>query len=405
MKSIFLTYDGMLDQLGESQILPYLSSLSLNDNKVHIISFEKYKSLKDLNIKLDELNSLGISWTYLRFSESRNPFIKGFDLLKCFFVIIKTVITFKPDFIHARGHPMALLALIFNKILRIKYIFDFRGLWADERITKGGWNMELFWHRVHFRTFKRIEQFSLKHSSAIVFLTRKVKDELIKPSVKDTRIFRIIPCASDYDLFNILENKQNILDKFKFNISDELIISYLGSIGPMYRFDKYVELVFLCSQLKINIKDLIITKELDLARKIITKKFGNNSLDSYFFYSAQRSEVPKLVAVSDYVVAFYTNAYSMISVSPTKIGEALACGTPVIANQGIGDTDKIIQQVNGGIIIPDFSEESLRNSIKSFSSISQNERKILREKSRSIFGLEHAASEYQSIYENLNREK
>ena len=123
---------------------PYLSSLSLNDNKVHIISFEKYKSLKDLNIKLDELNSLGISWTYLRFSESRNPFIKGFDLLKCFFVIIKTVITFKPDFIHARGHPMALLALIFNKILRIKYIFDFRGLWADERITKGGWNMELF---------------------------------------------------------------------------------------------------------------------------------------------------------------------------------------------------------------------------------------------------------------------
>ena len=287
MKSIFLTYDGMLDQLGESQILPYLNSLSLNDNKVHIISFEKYKSLKDLNIKLDELNSLGISWTYLRFSESRNPFIKGFDLLKCFFVIIKTVITFKPDFIHARGHPMALLALIFNKILRIKYIFDFRGLWADERITKGGWNMELFWHRVQFRTFKRIEQFSLKHSSAIVFLTRKVKDELIKPSVKDTRIFRIIPCASDYDLFNILENKQNILDKFKLNISDELIISYLGSIGPMYRFDKYVELVFLCSQLKINIKGLIITKELDLARKIITKKFGNNSLDSYFFYSAQ----------------------------------------------------------------------------------------------------------------------
>ena len=178
--------------------------------------------------------------------------------------------------------------------------------------------MEWLWHRVQFRTFKRIEQFSLT-SSAIVFLTRKVKDELIKPSLKDTRIFRIIPCAYVYDLFNILENKQNILDKFKFNISDELIISYLGSIGPMYRFDKYVELVFLCSQLKINIKGLIITKELDLARKIITKKFGNNSLDSYFFYSAQRSEVPKLVAVSDYVVAFYTNAYSMISVSPTKL--------------------------------------------------------------------------------------
>ena len=52
-------------------------------------------------------------------------------------------------------------------ILRIPNMaLDFRGLWADERITKGGWNMELFWHRVQFRTLKRIEQFSLKHSSA-----------------------------------------------------------------------------------------------------------------------------------------------------------------------------------------------------------------------------------------------
>ena len=44
----------------------------------------------------------------------------------------------------------------------------FVGFNFDERVTKGGWNMELFWDRVQFRIFKRIEQFSLKYSSAVV---------------------------------------------------------------------------------------------------------------------------------------------------------------------------------------------------------------------------------------------
>ena len=38
---LFITYDGLLDPLGGSQILPYVYSIAEHPRSVHVISFEK----------------------------------------------------------------------------------------------------------------------------------------------------------------------------------------------------------------------------------------------------------------------------------------------------------------------------------------------------------------------------
>lgn len=44
-KVVFLSYDGITDPLGQSQILTYLYGVSSNNNyKITIVSFEKSKS-------------------------------------------------------------------------------------------------------------------------------------------------------------------------------------------------------------------------------------------------------------------------------------------------------------------------------------------------------------------------
>ena len=44
-KVVFLSYDGITDPLGQSQILPYLFGISSNKNyKITIVSFEKTKN-------------------------------------------------------------------------------------------------------------------------------------------------------------------------------------------------------------------------------------------------------------------------------------------------------------------------------------------------------------------------
>lgn len=51
MKTIYLTYDGILDPLGQSQILPYLRHTRSYVSLLHILSFEKYKKTDEMYLK------------------------------------------------------------------------------------------------------------------------------------------------------------------------------------------------------------------------------------------------------------------------------------------------------------------------------------------------------------------
>ena len=44
---LYISYDGMTDPLGQSQVLPYLSGLSKEGFKFHLISFEKEEKFKN----------------------------------------------------------------------------------------------------------------------------------------------------------------------------------------------------------------------------------------------------------------------------------------------------------------------------------------------------------------------
>ena len=43
---VYLTYDGLTDSLGQSQIIPYLKELSKLNNKITIISAERMRLFK-----------------------------------------------------------------------------------------------------------------------------------------------------------------------------------------------------------------------------------------------------------------------------------------------------------------------------------------------------------------------
>ena len=45
--------------------------------------------------------------------------------------------------------------------------------------------------------------------------------------------------------------------------------------------------------------------------------------------------------------------------SPTRMGEVLGCGVPVVANEGVGDVADIIRRYNVGVIVKDGSEAAM----------------------------------------------
>ena len=84
---LFITYDGLLDPLGRSQIVPYLKSISNSKRRINVLSFEKSKNIeqKKINLLRKDLLKNNIFWKYNKFSENYGKIGKIYDLIKMFF--------------------------------------------------------------------------------------------------------------------------------------------------------------------------------------------------------------------------------------------------------------------------------------------------------------------------------
>ena len=61
--------------------------------------------------------------------------------------------------------------------------------------------------------------------------------------------------------------------------------------------------------------------------------------------------MPALIAAADLGVSFILATYSAKASCPTKFGEMLAMGIPVIANAGVGDIAEIAARNRSGAIV------------------------------------------------------
>ena len=135
MNILYISYNGILEPLGESQVLSYIKLLSKNHScKIYLLSFEKKSFLSESKIvKIrNDLKKLNIKWQYFPYYYKNRIFRSLKDILRIlkFFKIYKQEI----DIIHCRSYIPAIAGYIINKIYGHKYIFDMRGFWIDEMI-------------------------------------------------------------------------------------------------------------------------------------------------------------------------------------------------------------------------------------------------------------------------------
>jgi glycosyltransferase involved in cell wall biosynthesis len=396
MKVLYVTYDGLLDPLGQSQILPYLINTRNYVSSLRIISFEKNDICKKRFSRLNiELLKNKIDWTKLSFTQSQNFLKKLIDIFKLNYYLIKICISEKPDLIHARGHPMALICSFYKIIFKFKLLFDYRGIWADEKIAKGGWNLSKKTDLIFYKFFSKIEKTLIESSDHLVVLTSKVKLKILKETSQLDKSISVIPCACDYDLFSLSPAQKEIKD-------ETITLGYLGSIGPAYRFDFFLDVISYCIKQNIPIKGLVITNNLTEANFQVSSFKENNLSDFISIEQTSREKIPALIHKMDYLLSFYKNFRSIIGTSPVKISEALACGVPIIANSGIGDIEIILKELNAGIVISDYSQQGLDEAFLQITSKNQFNKKRIRESSRKFFDLEEANLKYREAYAKLS---
>ena len=120
---LYITYDGILEPLGQSQVLNYLKALSL-EHKIFLLSYEKKKDLTSFsyyNSVKKECEDLNIKWVHLNYHKS--SFRTYFDIVKGVAVSFYICLKNRVDIVHSRSYLPALIALILNKSIKRKFIF------------------------------------------------------------------------------------------------------------------------------------------------------------------------------------------------------------------------------------------------------------------------------------------
>lgn len=341
---LYLSYDGLTDPLGQSQILPYIVGLEEEGFSFTIISFEKQDRLRsDGKVVEDILKGKNIRW--IPFKYSKTPPVAGtlYDLLKMKQKAFEVHEETPFSIIHCRSYLSALIGYQIQKKYGIKFIFDMRGFWADERVEGKIWSLKNPLYRFIYRFFKKQEIGLLKNANHTVALTYKAKEIILGwREMKDQPVsISVIPCCVDMAHFDpekvVLQEKQRIKEKLGIKKEDK-VLTYLGSLGTWYMMDEMLRFFKELEEGNKSYKFLVITKDetRNLVRKACEMKIP---LDKIILTSSGREELPAMLSVSHLAISFIRPSFSKQGSSPTKLGELLSMGIPVVCNLGVGDVD------------------------------------------------------------------
>ena len=133
-KVLYITYDGLTDPLGQSQILPYLVELSKTGYAFTILSFEKRDRFdKDEETIRGIIKPYPISWVPLFFS-SRPPVLsKLYDLWQMKNAAFRLCKKERFSLVHCRSYVAAQVGMKLKQKFGLPFLFDMRGFWADEK--------------------------------------------------------------------------------------------------------------------------------------------------------------------------------------------------------------------------------------------------------------------------------
>lgn len=350
--TLYLCYFSLLEPLVQTQVLPYLREIAGGGIRVHLLTFEPAAAFSRTPEEIDAdkraLAESGIEWHFLRYHKRFSVIATAYDVLRGALFTRRLLRREQIDVLHARAHIPLAMALIARKFAKVKLIFDIRGLMAEEYVDAGIWREG----SVPFGVIKWIERLGLRRADEIVVLTETFRDYLVKERLRDIGSITVIPCCVDPS--RGVDGDPEKRERF------ELI--YAGSVTGLYMLEEMVKLFKVLEEVRPDAFFRVLTAGDHVYVNELFSAAGINP-NNYAVQKVAPAEVLNWIKRSHAAISFRKPTFSQIAASPTKIGEYLACGVPVIVNSGIGDSDKQIDKDKTGVVVEGFTPESYKKAI------------------------------------------
>ena len=387
---IYISYDGMLEPLGQSQVVAYLEQLA-RDWPVYLISFEKERDRKDdkrMAAMHARLQAVGIAWTPLAYHKAPSAAATAYDIAVGAATALSILIRHKVRIVHARSYVSAMIALGVKRASGAKFLFDMRGLWADERVDAGLWAKE----GALYKAAKAMERRFLEAADHVVTLTHASAHEIARFPYLQGRMppITVIPCCADLDRFR------------PTGPSASFTLGYVGAVGLGHMFEEALTFYGAVRLRRTDARFLIVNRsEHDTILAALDR--AGIEPDRVDLVTSEHRDVPGFVQAMTAAVALYKPQYSAVARSPTKLAEYLGCGVPCVGNAQVGDMEEIIEGERVGVVLRDFSAAAHAAAADRLLALldEPGTRQRCVATARRLFSLDVGVEAYRQIYDSL----
>lgn len=401
---LYISYDGLTDPLGRSQVLPYLTGCAREGHRIHVLSCEKPDRLaSDWKPVQAICSDAGIKWHPLHYHKRPSVISTAFDLAMLRRAAKQLHRRHGYGLVHCRSYIPAAAGLRLKRKFRVPMLFDMRGFWPEEKTESLRWDLSKPLFRLVYRHFKRLESSLLRSADRIVSLTDAGKAELLRRPELAGRgyVVTVIPCCVDFGHFSLAGLGPRTAARSALGIRpDAPVLAYLGSLGGNYMLGEMLDFFKLYRHRNPGAVFLFVTQD---SAEAIGREAAERGIppEELVIRAASRDDVPRLLAAADVGVAFKQPSFSAKGCSPTKMGEMLAVGLPFIANAGVGDVASIIESTECGAIVERFDAENYAQALDKIEkcNVLPQER---RKRAIAICDVELGINRYDAIYRSLS---
>lgn len=378
--SIVFVYNSFSDPLFAGNIFLYLKNASYNKKYLfYVITYEQEEftipssEKKTLKRQLEKEN---IYWIPLKWHSGKFKLLKKlFDFSCGLAVIIYLRFLKKAKAIISLGTVSGSVSYFFSRILFIKcFLYQYEP--HSEFLLDFGLIKK---NSLSFRILHYMEKISGKNAEVIATGTNHMLKRL--ESEKSKAKTFVVPSCVDENLFSFNASVgKKIREEFGFSKND-IILVYAGKFGGIYYNEEIPAFVKKLISFDEHWKFLIITREDENNIFKLCIKHGLKETD-FKITKARYEEMPGLLSAGDIGLVALPPLPSQKFRSPIKVGEYLCCGLPYIVCKSISEDDEWAIKNNIGIVLNDFSTESLSDKYNDIKSLLTEDKFLLRERCR-----------------------
>ncbi len=281
--------------------------------------------------------------------------------------LVKIAKNYDVQIIHGQSIYSTMYALEANKQIKAKLVFDMHGIAVGEAEMAG-------------ESPRRIDVISkgdkeiLRAADLVVFVSTQMRKHFDEKFGVPFDNSIIIPTCVQSEKFSMpLELRTR--KRKGLGLADRFVILYLGTLGVWQWPEAMFALFKRIHSRQPDTLFYLLLPESNHQKALQFLQEQNLPEDSYMIQAAPHNEVGSLIGVADAgLLLRQDHPVNRVS-SPTKFGEYMAAGVPVIATDKIGDFSEIIQQENLGLVLSLDSEQISPINLKQISQFMGDVRK------------------------------